>query len=115
MSTPEELWRVWVAAIAADPEMDVKRTMKHLHKHMRNHIPDPDDSKERWEEWLAGAYNLLAILAAQKGVKPLHEQGVLLLYKKWLGAPGDHTPPPKEVKREVARPMAPRAGHGGGS
>lgn len=95
--TPEELWRLWICQIVHDKDMSEKRAVAHIRRHVLKHMPDTKDSKDRWEEWLAGAYNLFAILGSILGIDPPHEIGVDLLYRKWLKAPFDYTPPPKKT------------------
>ena len=98
IATPENCWRAWVQAIAADPDMTKKRALAHLRKHVGGHL-DP----KRFEEWLAGCYNLLAILSSMYGMDPKHIVGADLLYRKWLSDPTNHTPPPKKQTKKVRR------------
>jgi len=110
--TPEELWRSWICEIVQDPSMDKDRAIAHVRKHILEHMPDVNDSKERWEEWLAGVHNLLAILGNLYEIAPPHELGIELLYRKWLKSPFDHTPPPipkQRVKKRIKKT------YGGGS
>lgn len=100
--TPETIWRIWIQEIVKDPDMDRKRIIAHVRKHILKHMPDEKDSPERWSEWLAGAYNLFAILGTMQGIDPSHEAGVDLLYRKWLKSPFDYTKPPvKTVRKKV--------------
>ena len=100
---PEECWRSWIANIARDPQMSSDRAVQHLISHITKHRPDKNDKIGRWEEWLGGAYNLLAIVAAIHGLDPSYKIGVNLLFRKWEYSKTDHTPPP------------PREPSGGGS
>lgn len=109
--TPESLWRLWIGDIVRDPSMDGPRIIAHVRKHVQNHMPDEGDSKERWEEWLAGAYNLLAILGAKFETDPPHVLGIDLLHRKWLKAPCDHTPPPVSPTK-VPKPKKNSGGSG---
>lgn len=97
LASPEVLWRAWIEKIVADPEMNLDRTMRHVQAHIGQHMPDADADKDRWEEWLAGSYNLLAILSTELGINPPFTMGNELLLRKWLKAPSDHTPPPEAV------------------
>lgn len=107
VATPEACWRAWVAAIAADPQMDRRRTIEHIQAHVGQHMPNDDAPKERWEEWLAGTYNLLAILGVMVGSDPPYIVGADLLFRKWLKAPDDHTPPPERATRRERRERRP--------
>ena len=98
---PEELWRAWIIEIANDPEMDMERAMRHLQKHVQSHMPNADAPEKRWEEWLAGSYNLLAILGCMVGIDPKHPVGIGCLMTKWLKEPTNYTPPPKKVKKQT--------------
>lgn len=100
--SPFECWRAWIINIAADPEMDKDRVMRHIQDHVRKHMPNADAPQERWEEWLGGAYNLLAIMGTMVGIDPKHEVGIDLLFRKWQSNPTDHTPPPKKKSKKVA-------------
>jgi hypothetical protein len=90
-----DVWRLWIVKIAADPEMDLDRLLRHVQLHVGAHMPNADAPRERWERWLAGTYNLLAILAATVQVDPGHEVGVARLFRHWETSPADHTPPPE--------------------
>jgi hypothetical protein len=113
VASPEALWRAWIEKIVTDPEMSTDRILRHLQEHVQSHIPDADAANERWEEWLAGTYNLLAILSTALGISPPFTLGSELLLRKWLSAPSDHTPPPAAVRPEQvpttrrARPRRP--------
>jgi hypothetical protein len=96
-----EMWRLWITEIIKDPEMNRDRIMRHVQLHVGNHMPNADATKERWEAWLAGTYNLLAILAANLGMDPPHAVGIDLLLRKYLADPMNHTPPPKKIKKVV--------------
>lgn len=98
VASPETLWRAWIEKIVRDPEMDRDRIMRHLQAHIGQHMPNEDAPRERWEEWLAGSYNLLAILSTAVGINPHFAVGNELLLRKWLSAPTDHTPPPATVR-----------------
>lgn len=95
----EELWRAWIIQIANDPEMDVDRILRHLQDHVGLHMPDEDAPQNRWEAWIAGTYNLLAILGCMKGIDPEHKVGINLLLKKWSENPINYTPPPTTVEK----------------
>lgn len=101
--SPQECWRSWVIQIARDPEMSRDRAMRHLQKHVARHMPDENATKERWEEWLGGTYNLLAILGCMIGIDPKHDVGVDLLFRKWVNDPTNYTPPPKKIKKTVKK------------
>lgn len=105
--TAASMWRLWLQEIVKDPTMNKSRTIAHLRKHVQDHMPDPGDNKEQWEEWLAGTYNLLAILGGMYGTDPPHELGVELLYRKWIKSPFDHTPPPVKKERVPQRKSKP--------
>lgn len=75
--------------------MSRDRLLRHIQLHINNHMPNADAPKERWERWLAGTYNLLAILTEMVEVNPGFEVGVARLFRHWQTAPTDHTPPPK--------------------
>jgi hypothetical protein len=89
-----DIWRLWITRIAADPEMDRDRLLRHIQLHVAAHMPNADAPRQRWERWLAGTYNLLAILASMTGCDPAHEVGVARLFRHWETAPTGHTPPP---------------------
>jgi hypothetical protein len=74
--------------------MDRRRLLDHIRLHVDAHMPDAGAPPERWERWMAGTYNLLAILGAMVGVEPGFEAGVARLFRHWQTAPADHTPPP---------------------
>ncbi len=95
MKTDEAaLWRSWIAKIAADPEMTRDRLLRHLQLHVAAHMPNADAPPARWERWLAGTYNLLAILESMVRVDPAHAVGLARLYRHWETDPTNHTPPP---------------------
>lgn len=98
IATPEKCWRAWIQAIANDPDMTSDRALAHLKKHIGTHL-DP----ARFEEWLAGCYNLLAIIGCIRGTDPQHLIGTDLLYRKWLSNPTNYTPPPKEKTKKAKR------------
>jgi hypothetical protein len=100
-----EVWRLWIVKIAADPEMDRDRLLRHIQLHVDRHMPNADAPVERWERWLAGTYNLLAILVSMVGCDPPHEVGVARLFRHWQTAAADHTPPPEGLMT-VCRSMA---------
>lgn len=99
--SPVECWKAWVLDIARDPEMDLERAMVHLQKHVGMHIPSIEKGEaidfDRLQEWMAGCYNLLAIIGAMAGIDPKHEMGLDLLLRKWQSNKSDHTPPPKQL------------------
>ena len=105
--TPEVVWRIWIRDIVNDPQMDKARVIKHIRAHVLKHMPEMRDSKKRWEAWLAGAYNLLAILGSMKGTDPPHELGIDLLHRKWIESPSDHTPPPEVKAKKPKRRRKP--------
>lgn len=108
LASPLDMWRVWIAEIAKDPEMDRERIMRHIQAHVLNHMPNADAPRERMEEWLAGTYNLLAILTCALGIDPAHSIGVDLLMRKWVSDKNNHTPPPEILKApEVGRVLGP--------
>lgn len=79
--------------------MTVNRTLAHLKKHIGDHLDE-----DRFEEWLAGCYNLLAIVGYMRRINPQYIIGTDLLYRKWLSDPDNHTPPPiKETKKAGRR------------
>ena len=100
---PIAMWRAWIREIAGDKEMDKDRVIRHIQAHVAKHMPNADAPVERWEEWLAGSYNLLAILGCMLGIDPKHTVGVDLLLRKYNSAPADHTPPPVRVPEPTQR------------
>ncbi|RDJ35414.1 MAG: hypothetical protein DWQ19_11400 [Crenarchaeota archaeon] len=96
-------WSEWIRQIANDSDMDRSRLIEHLQIHIKDHMPDSDAHPDRWNQWLAGTYNLLAILSAMVGCNPSFELGVARLFRKWQQHPFDHTAPPKvEIYREIS-------------
>lgn len=95
--SPLECWQAWVLKIANDPEMDLDRIIDHVSEHASKHMPNKDAPAEQWADWMAGCYNLLAILGHMVGCNPSYVTGVDLLFRKWVSAPIDHTPPPQET------------------
>jgi hypothetical protein len=112
-----DFWRIWIRAICNDPQMSAERAIKHLQRHVSKHIPDPKDAKERWEEWIAGTYNLLAIVGQTVNCADPHEVGVNLLFRKWVQSPFDHTPPPQHGNKKFTkkRPVKEEAWESSGS
>lgn len=104
--SPNEAWSKWIVEIANDKEsMTLLRLMEHLQLHVQQHMPDADADQGRWLQWLAGTYNLLAILSEMVGCHPSFEIGVSRLFQKWRQHPFDHTPPPSgmvELCRSIA-------------
>lgn len=96
ITTPEDCWRGWIQDIANDPDVTFDRILVHLKEHVGGHL-----NQKRFEEWLVGCYNLLAILGSMKGINPQYVLGVDLLYRKWLFDPNNHTPPPPEKTKKV--------------
>lgn len=102
---PVDAWRLWIIKIAADPQMDLDRLLRHLQVHVASHMPNADAPVERWNRWLAGTYNLLAILCSMVKCDPSHEVGIARLFRHWETAAHDHTPPPNglvSVCREIS-------------
>jgi hypothetical protein len=89
------VWQEWIQLIAADPQMDLDRLLRHVQLHVGKHMPNADAPTQRWERWLAGTYNLLAVLCTMVGKDPSHEVGIARLFRHWETAAADHTPPPK--------------------
>jgi hypothetical protein len=106
---PQACWRAWIQSIAHNPEMDMRRLMDHIQLHVGKHMPNHDAPPVRWEQWIAGTYNLLAILGSMTDIVAPHELGIELLYRKWASAPSDHTPPPAIVQRALDIPAGPPA------
>lgn len=96
ITTPENCWRAWIQAIANDPDMTIDRALTHLKKHISSHF-----DSTRFEEWLAGCYNLLAIVSCIRGTNPQYIIGADLLFRKWLSDPTNHTPPPTKKTKKV--------------
>ena len=97
-ASPEACWRAWIQAIANNPDYNLRGIMDHLQLHVGKHMPNHDAPKERWQAWLAGTYNLLAILAGMTGSITPYSLGNELLYRKWRKEPDDHMPPPIKVE-----------------
>jgi hypothetical protein len=95
--TPTDCWQAWVREIVHDPQMNLDRVMAHVKVHMANHMPAGDASPERWTEWLAGCYNLLAILGGTINIDPAYAVGANMLFRKWMQEPESHTPPPLQI------------------
>ena len=89
-----DIWRSWIIQISKDPEMDLDRLLRHIQLHVASHMPNVDAPKQRWERWLAGTYNLLAILSGITGCNPNYEMGIARLFRHWETSPNNHTPPP---------------------
>ena len=87
-------WRSWINDIVADPEMDTDRVIRHIQHHIANHMPNEDATQSRWEEWLSGTYNLMAILCASLGIEPTYEYGLSKLLEKHEENRNNTTPPP---------------------
>jgi hypothetical protein len=94
MPTPNKIWTAWINKIAADPDMDKSRLIEHIQLHVQKHMPNADAHQTRWLQWLAGTYNLLAILSAMVECHPDFDAGVAKLFQRWRQHPHDHTPPP---------------------
>jgi len=98
ITTPRDCWQAWIRAIATDPDMSADRALVHLKNHVGGHL-----NPNRFVEWLAGCYNLLAILGCIQGIDPQYLVGVDLLYRKWLSNPNNYTPPPVGKTKKAKR------------
>ena len=95
-----EAWSQWITDIGADEAMSVDRVLRHIQKHASKDMPNADAPDWRWMEWIAGMYNLLAILQSMKSLIVPFSVGVRALNSQLhtrLKNPRDYTPPPERL------------------